>query len=92
MFLPGTGASADYMPVSVNLTFTADDSMMCVNLTILDDTIVEGNQSFSVSLQSEANQPVIFTPHQEAIVVILDDDGKSSKVFTTFGVSVFHVQ
>lgn len=62
--------------MSVSLTFTADDSMMCVNVTIIDDTTVEGNQSFSVSLQSDPNEPVNLTPTQQATVIIVDDDSK----------------
>lgn len=69
----------DYSTVSGSLTFTASDSMMCVNVTIIDDPTVEGNQSFSLSLQSDANEPVIFTPTQQATVIIIDDDSKSSK-------------
>ena len=83
----------DYVgQLSVSMTFTADDSMMCVNVTIIDDPTVEGNQSFSVSLQTDANEPVILTPTQQATVIIVDDDSKSSKVpFTTSGECVFHV-
>ena len=59
----------------------AGDTMMCVNVTIMDDLTVEGNQSFSVSLQSDVNEPVMLTPVQQAIVVIVDDDSKSIKAF-----------
>ena len=69
----------DYSQLSASLTFTADDSMMCVNVTIIDDPTVEGDQSFSVSLQTDVNEPVNLTPNQQAVVVIVDDDSKSAK-------------
>ena len=46
---------------------------MCVNLTIINDEILEGDHSFSVSLSS--NDPVTIDVPQVS-VIILDDDCK----------------
>ena len=68
----------DYTAITdMELTFTADDvinTALCVNVTIVDDSIVEPEQSFTVSLTS--NDPVQFVPVQQANVVIMDNDSK----------------
>ena len=80
-------APDDYTSTTISLTFTADDLMgsaMCVNITIINDVIVEGNQSFSVSLLS--GDPVVFSPTQQATVIITDDnDSKSRKAMSELG-------
>ena len=47
--------------------------MMCINVTIVDDAILEGDQSFTLSLSSA--DPVLFDIDQ-ASVVIMDDDSE----------------
>ena len=48
--------------------------MMCINVTIVDDAILEGDQSFTLSLSS--SDPVLFDIDQTS-VVIMDDDSES---------------
>ena len=74
-------APGDYTAVDQELTFTAADmvgSAMCINVTIIDDTVLEGDESFTLSLSSA--DPVLFGTNQ-ASVVIIDNDGKSDKKF-----------
>ena len=69
-------APGDYTTLVTELTFTADDgigSVQCVNVTIIDDEILEPDQSFTVSLSS--SDPVVFGIDQ-ASIVIGDNDGK----------------
>ena len=64
------------MATIVELTFSADDGTnptMCVNITITDDSQLEGNETFNVTLTS--NDPVLFDISQ-AVVTILNDDNE----------------
>lgn len=70
-FAPGDYTSVVNYPL---VFFTGDPvgSEQCVNITIIDDLVVEPDQSFSVSLTS--SDPVYFTPTSQASVVIADND------------------
>lgn len=64
------------MAITEELNFTASDtinSTRCFDVTIQDDDILEGDQSFVVSLSSA--DPVVFGIAQ-ATIVIRDNDGK----------------
>ncbi len=50
-------------------------SVSCVNISISDDSIVEYNETFTVSLSFESLDNVTFNP-TEAKVTIKDDDSK----------------
>ena len=67
-------AGADYNPQPQTVTFGATASQACVNISIVDDTIVESTESFRVifSVPSDINMA---TPSMST-VTILDDDGK----------------
>ena len=71
-------APGDYGSVSnASLSFPIGsliNSTSCVDVTIVDDVIVEFSEEFSVSLSS--SDPVVFDPIQEANVSIIDNDSK----------------
>ena len=75
MFTDGS----DYVGIDSNFTFTAGSppgSRVFVPITILNDSIAEANQTFTVTLTSET--PNVFTVADEgglATVTIIDDDG-----------------
>ena len=71
-FLPP--APSDYTTVSMDLTFNASSTTHTVPISILGDTVVEGTESFTVSLVS-ADSAVILNP-STTTVTIEDDDGK----------------
>lgn len=54
------------------------NSERCVDITIIDDDIIENDQSFGVSLTS--NDPVFITPISEAVVVIATDNDSKRKI------------
>ena len=74
MFLPFTlaGASGDFAPISVTRTFgTNSDSPLCFSMTVNEDTIVESDETFTITLTSPD------TPSsREGTVTIRDNDGK----------------
>jgi hypothetical protein len=59
------------------VVFPVDRSgVQCFNLTILDDTLVEANETFSVQLTSIDGQVMATPPGGLLNVTILDNDGK----------------
>lgn len=65
-------ATAD-VELAMNLTF-ADNSTQCLNLTIIDDTLVEGMETFTVNLTSVNTE--VNVAFRIAEVIIEDNDGK----------------
>ena len=70
-------AGADYEPVSIVLTFAPGDRRQCVNVTIIDDDIVEPTEVFTC-------EATLLTPIAgvsigrggTATVTITDEDGE----------------
>ena len=48
---------------------------MCSNITILDDALIEANETFTLTLSSNVSAGVILTP-VIATVKIVDNDGE----------------
>ena len=68
-------ADEDYEPLtSYPLLFSPGVSMACVVISIVDEFVVEPDQSFIVSLGS--SDPVISTPIAAASVTVEDNDGQ----------------
>ena len=60
------------VPFPINATFAT------LNVSLIDDTILEGNESFTVTIDSSSKLPsgVTVGVTNEATVTIVDDDGK----------------
>ena len=64
----------DYTSTETDLTFTPDNSRICVNIPITNDRIVEGNENFTVTVTS--NDTTVQTgPNSNSTVTIVDNDG-----------------
>ena len=74
MYISDTIASADYISKSIGLIFGPSISKQCVTIPVLNDTVPEVPEHFSVVLTTPL-AGVIFT-QDNATVVINDDDGK----------------
>ena len=59
---------------SVNISFSRGQQEVTVPITIVDDNLTEGNESFTVALSSTGE--VVFT-QEDTTVIIIDNDGKS---------------
>ena len=69
-------AGVDFTPVVMELLFDENIDEIDVMIPIINDFVVEGEETFTVSLLRDPMDPldeVIISP-DEAIVVILDDD------------------
>jgi uncharacterized delta-60 repeat protein len=65
-------AGADYTTAGGTLNFAAGESEKNIAITILDDTLAEGNESFSLTLSNAIG--VELTDRGAATVVIVDDE------------------
>lgn len=66
----------DYMQIDGGqmVEFTNEDTTLCINVTIVDDMILESNEQFIVTAHSsDLSAQVPTTP---ASVIIQDDDSK----------------
>ena len=57
-------------------TFGPDDSFVCTNITVLNDRIIEMNETFSISLTVNSTVPYTVVGPTFVMFDIVDDDGK----------------
>ena len=70
-------AGSDYDAGPYNVTFPAGKTHASFNITITDDTLVEGEENFTLSIdQSSLPDSVSISDHNETTVTILDNDCK----------------
>ena len=73
-------ANSDYVSVNSSaLTFTSGQSfnnmpIQCSELVVLNDNILEDNETFSIQLTNRSDQVVITSGGEQAEVVIVEDD------------------
>ena len=65
--------NSDYQPVTQALTFQQTQQLQCVNITILDDQILENAEYFFVNLTTD-DLGIVFNT-SSAVVTIGNDDG-----------------
>ena len=63
--------------------FSETVTNITVNVTLLDDNALEGDEDFSVQLSTSSGSNVRL-PDPEAIISIVDDDSKISLAFDSF--------
>jgi len=66
---------ADYGSINVTLTFDESSTRACSDISIVDDSIYEGTESFGVRIVS-TDVEVILEPHTGS-VTITDNDSRS---------------
>ena len=74
-------APSDYASMSTLLTFSPGRNHQCVNLDVRDDNEIEETENFRIVLTSTDKVSLIL---DEALINILDNDGKGSKTFLLF--------
>ena len=70
-----TADTSDYISVSVDLTFNpfTNSSSECFTVSTVEDTSVEGNETFSLSITS--SDPTATVVDGDTTITILDNDG-----------------
>ena len=61
---------------------SGDDSVQCANITITDESIVETNETFMVTLSLTNAPPFITLGSQTTATVIIVNDGESAIIYT----------
>lgn len=81
-----TAGGVDYSFSAVNLTFSmSSTTRQCVNITIVDDDLLEPSELFLVQLA--AFDPNVFLePSHEATITIADNDGMLYKLLSRYTV------
>ena len=69
-------APADFVIPLNNITFNPGDSEVCRDISILDDTLYEEDESFSALLSTGDSSADIDPSQQSATIIIMDTDGK----------------
>ncbi len=66
----------DHVPLSSSLTFNANSNMECVDVMITNDTVVEGEERFNVTLTTSDSD---VTVENGTVVVVIMEDLDDSK-------------
>ena len=67
-------ANDDYSPVNEDVVISPGQQSQCIDIAILDDDILESDETLSISLT--ADQLGVNIDVSEAIVTITDNDSK----------------
>jgi hypothetical protein len=73
---PASG-DADYNSLDGTITFNADNIRMCFNVSIVDDSIYEDPENFSVVLATDDPSVDIDPDRRVGMALITDTDGKT---------------
>ena len=74
-----SSTASDYIPVTEMLVFSTNTTRRCFNVTSLDDTILEGLQSYRLELSFTQNLNTSFC-YDNSNVTIIDHRSKSAYV------------
>ena len=77
VFSLAVAPAADFVALHKNITFTPGDREICQNISILDDTLYEEDESFFALLNTEDSSADIDPSQQSTTINIKDTDGKS---------------
>ena len=70
----------DYLDIDMNVTFTSGqnatggNNMQCVFIPLIDDTILEGNETFDVLINSTVDDEDIVNITGQIITVTIEED------------------
>ena len=67
---------ADFVALLKNITFSPGDREICQDISILDDTLYEEDESFSALLNTGDSSADIDQGQQSTTIIIMDTDGK----------------
>ena len=81
----GTAINSDYGGISrEDITFNTDESKKSISIQIIDDSVIEENENFTVLL--ETGNPRVLFSRSQTTVTIQDNDGKTCLDFYTYSV------
>ena len=65
------------------LMYTANDQQACANISIVNDTLVEGTEKFSIHVFTNQTHVTIDEDRATADIYIMDSDCKLEHIYTT---------
>ena len=79
-YFSSSPAGLDYFNVMKDITFRPQSTRKreCMQIQLIDDTIVERNEQFTVRLSSQQEDSAIVLNPRGASIQILDDDGEQT--------------
>jgi hypothetical protein len=80
-------AGADYVSASGTLLFVGDETSKSFNVTILDDTTFEGDESFTLSLNNNSPSFTLGSPSTATLTIIENDTPSLQLLLEEFGPS-----
>ncbi len=72
-------SGSDYAYLSSDIIFTAGATVSCVDINILEDDALEGNQTFTVALTT--SDPDVVLHNDETTTTITDNDSKYFDIY-----------
>ena len=75
-------ASSDYHSLATLVSFDSSISHVCANISVEDDQLTEQEEQFSVAISSNESHSLVRTEIQEAVVTILDNDGRCTSLYS----------
>ncbi len=73
---------SDYISVSLSMSFisgSTDNDVRCVNITILDDDSLEGNQTFTLTVTTP--DPDVMLGSGTITITIIDNDSNQTQLY-----------
>ena len=83
----GTAVAADYTGLPATLSFAAGETSKTITLTLVDDALVEGDETLVLGL-ANATGATIGTPSSDTLTIVDDDSPASAGVVSVADVTV----
>lgn len=76
-------AGSDYVATSGTLTFAPGQTRQTVDVTVIGDTLVEGDEYFRLNISNPVNASMLFSPFGfDGLCLIINDDGGTPYIAT----------
>ncbi len=69
-------ANADYQTRLAQLEFTPTQASIDIAITIMDDSTIEGDETFLGRLENSLEEPVVLAPNISTVIIIDANDSK----------------
>ena len=77
LLLYHTDDAVDYVGINSSVILTPTNQRQCINITVVDDSICEADETIPVLLTSSEDPSEVILDPSSAVVTIIDDDGMS---------------